>query len=303
MIINDQEGKILLALRAGPMHAFEIHERFPNSSSNYLSSLSKKNLIEEGVIGYKITALSREHCPTRRQPRVIEPVLQKQEQKPKAAPATIKVVPSFTTTKPVNKTEQTMLTPTAQALNGISRTLQILQYIEQNPNTTSRHISKALGFYFSESFIKGYIASGMVVVGHEDKNKTYTLKQGFNAERVHASRNIVREKKQFGFTTQKQLEDLVFGEKTPQLILDDEAIPTFGHVQTAAAPALTEKAVQATQKVRFAFTSEHTLIIQGVSYQDIELTPAQTEALFEFVESASLMMPTTGSFSIGGATL
>lgn len=55
-------------------------------------------------------------------------------------------------------------------------------------------------------------------------------------------------------------------------------------------------------RVRFAITSDHTIIIQGAADEDIELSPKQTEALVEFIESIAMTIP-AHSHSVGGASL
>ncbi|MDR2220988.1 MAG: hypothetical protein LBE24_10505 [Methylobacillus sp.] len=67
MLVTNVEGRILLALRAGPMDYLALVERF-----NFQSYVAVKKLIDKGMVKrfaegeYCLTPLGREHCPTRR---------------------------------------------------------------------------------------------------------------------------------------------------------------------------------------------------------------------------------------------
>jgi hypothetical protein len=67
---NSDKGRVMLALRAGPMYASQLTERFPNFHA------SRKTLELQGLIEckrglgavYALTEEGRRACPTRRAP-------------------------------------------------------------------------------------------------------------------------------------------------------------------------------------------------------------------------------------------
>lgn len=320
--------KKLQALRAGPMTSSEMTERFGNSMG--LKPLVAKGLIAEKDGIYKITESGRANCPNRvtNMPPAAKSVTKKQP----AALVTLQAAPPIRTTlKTESETEMSNKkteTPTA---------LLMLQCIGAYPDLTMPEIAKLIGKDCGPSYIPSYIERGHVLIEvNDNQKKSYRLADGMTAQEIYNYKKLQKEKelqakiaeptapnseqdKVPQFTASAEDKDYVLEVHSPAEMLDavnkmcaQATVDMLGeHAHEVLNPKVnlkpeSAKSVEAPSqppKIRFAITSEHTLIIQNLSFADIELSQEDTAALVEFIESASLILPVDSGFKLGGARL
>lgn len=288
MQLSESEIKTLQALRAGPMSSAELTDRFP--SGHAASKLVKRGLAEDLPQGFTITQQGREKCPTRRseQPVLLVPIIKKEN----------KVTEPTVTKEP--------------------KSHKMLSFIEQNPNCTMVEMIHALKDKdIGEAFIPGYIQRGHVLVNkNKDHKKTYQLAPGVTAKSAIESKGTwIAENKKSEQVTVKAATDTEAAAIIIQTIdknltelkaeaakpIKSEVIPTF------AAPVIdmaTNNQLAQNRKLKFAFTSDNTLMLFGLDYQPIELDADETERLIEFCDSVSMSIAVgSADHTVGGRTL
>lgn len=65
IVANSAEGRVLLALRAGPMESSEFHERWPTAGTQPAAKLIGRGLVEKTGNTYRLTEAGRAACPMR----------------------------------------------------------------------------------------------------------------------------------------------------------------------------------------------------------------------------------------------
>lgn len=321
----------LQAIKAGPISSSELTERFGTSMG--LKPLIDKGLITENNGIYKITELGREICPTRvkNMPPAVKSVTKKQP----ASLVTLQAAPPIRTTLKT-ESENDMTQQANDAKTNTPTALLMLQCIGAYPGLTVPEISKIIERQCGPSYIPSYIDRGHVVVAENASGKkTYSLLDGMTAQEVYnyreaaISQALKQKNEQISkpeaaqeavpeFTASAEDKDYVVNVSSASEMLNavnkmcaQATIEMLGeHAHLVINPKVdvqtgSPKPDEAPKrpKIRFAITSEHTLIICNASFQDIELSQEDTAALVEFIESASLILPVDSGFRIGGATI
>lgn len=226
----------------------------------------------------------------------------------------------------IEKKEEIMIVPKAG-----TTALSILRYIEDHPNCLGTEIAVALSLPTVSSYIKGYIKAGNVISTPIDKGNRksgvrYKLADGYSVRDAHRQGDVAVKLVEVNKNATKTTESATEIDKSATEMHEsatnvhksvaEEQVPTFGYAKpviektaeiTFPAPTADWGKVEAVlvgeePRVRFAITSEHTLIIQGKNFEDIELSPKDTEALVEFIESIAMTIP-AHNYKVGGASL
>lgn len=132
----------------------------------------------------------------------------------------------------------------------------MLKAMQHYPDSTMSEISALVDNKDAhEKYIPSYIKSGFVITSLNQQNrKTYRLKEGMTALDVYDWRGRRRQKAYAGLV---------------------KKVEQSGMVQ-----------VQAPKQFRVAYTSDHSLILTGLTDQPIEISPQNTQTLFEFISDS-----------------
>lgn len=171
--------------------------------------------------------------------------------------------------------------------------ISLIKYIEKNPACTMADMKTHVAASAEKNHIKTYINKGLIVVGKNSAGKaTHTLKNGLTVEDLLASRfnrapyNINQSAKTSEF------ECPVFIGNSTKFIKDapaqaEQKTPLANSALPSCAPLLAlyyAGSLKDAVDFKLAYTSEKTLILFGINANPVELTPAQTSKLMEFVE-------------------
>lgn len=245
MNLTQQQIKTLQALRAGPMDSSELQERYPTGHG--ANDLINMQLVTFNSGFYSLTQKGREACPTRRSAI------------PKLLPINLKATFMDNTDKP--------------------KSHRMLEYIAAHPNCTMANIRSALREKsLSEASIPSYIERGHVLTGrNQDDKRTYRLADGITVQGAIETRYA-----------KPATEPLKRAVLTPQM-----QVPSFLNAPAleVTKPTLVDHVNQevnqptAINAFRVAYTNDGCLILMGLNDygMPIELTPAQTNEVIEFI--------------------
>lgn len=189
-----------------------------------------------------------------------------------------------------------------------SKIQQILEYIEQNPSCSSP--SKLLGITGIDGFVGPYLHKGEVIKTGKGRESKYRLKDGLTALDILNNRKggtkppVISSSEIAEAVHEEHVPKFGMGEQASEAAADHTDSPkiTFPEPTADWGKVIGFSVGEFEPRVRFAITSEHTLIIQGASEEDIELSAKDTEALLMFIEGIAMTIPTHG-YSVGGASL
>lgn len=184
---------------------------------------------------------------------------------------------------------------------GIKTAQKILRLLFANTKASSPQVRKACNIAVIDSFIKPYLRKGYLS-RHLDDNKI-AIYQITPTGRLHGSADAL-----YAVGSQKSpnnnLAKPIIDTKASVVEPVSETIKALGNIIedmpiNHAAEQLNEgeikvhlnndtyidkpAAIEAAKPIRFAFTSDHTLMILGIDYSPIELSKADTDNLFDFV--------------------
>jgi len=303
MAVSGVLAQILQALRAGAIGASEAHARWPSGNISLLVSrgyVIRESIDEEGSV-LRITELGRKACPSRNplldkvnaQLKFVTPQ-QLARKQPAESLVTISPIPAerLVTKKPISEKENNVTylnDPTKKA-----RTLQVLEFIEKNPNCITKDIVDHFDFDNPVSYIRKFVSENKVistsVVGKQHR-KAYKLAEGLTAINIYIglSSEWPGEEKSIvdAQVDLSKIEPLVADEKTP---VEEYEIPAFltkaqADSNNVENPATLEQesteAKQPDSDYRFALTSDNTLLLIGKP--SIELNAQQTANLNNFL--------------------
>lgn len=288
MILCESQIKILRALRLKRIAAADMFETFPDGHA------IRMRLMEAGFIAFdgdhfQITLKGREVCPNQDLSVAIKPERIPMSQAgelfrrtPKWQQKEVelnKVELQRVEHKEIDVTENKASEPKPRAL-------QVLEFIENNPNCTSKQLNDAMDFDSPNSYIRHHIKNKKVIQQQTmGKKFTYKLADGLTANDVYGDGVKNKGKKD------KQVDSAPVTVETIGKVLD---IPQLINPAKAAedTPVVFEYEDEPETNVgkgfRISYTSDDCLIVSDDD-MDFELDPQKTKQLIQFVEKVRMI--------------
>jgi len=187
----------------------------------------------------------------------------------------------------------TIITPPPENDNMIeqkSKALKILEFLEQNPKSSSAVIMKATGALGVDSCIPSYLQSGDVIKEKPEGSTKFvwSLKPGMSALQIydaHRKGRSGRIKPAAAPVSNGIVKNVAMkvSQENPKDTLKPESIAQAAEPPAKTTPAPAQEPANGYGAFKVAFTSDGTLMLFGVTYQPVELSKDDTETLLDFI--------------------
>ena len=288
MILCERQIKILRALRLKRIAAADMFETFPNGQA------IRMRLMEAGLISFdgdyfQITLKGREVCPNEDLSAAIKPERIPMSQAGELFRKTPKWQQKQVELNKVElqRVEHKEIDVTENKASEIKpRALQVLEFIENNPNCTSKQLNDAVDFDSPNSYIRHHIKNKKVIQQQTlGKKFTYVLADGLTATDVYGQgvKNCGKKDKQVD-SAPVTVETIGKVLDIPQLIEQSENVedtPVVFEYED-------EPQTNVGKGFRVSYTSHDCLIVSGDD-MDFELNAQQTKQLIHFVEKVRMI--------------
>jgi hypothetical protein len=187
-----------------------------------------------------------------------------------------------------------------------SRTLRVLEYIEANPGCRNKEMEIALGFSSPTSYLTDHVKRGKVIRTFKSRGGAYQLAEGLTAAEIYSggynkywSRRKVAASDHELLSAAAPAGVLEINHKKTGKPLpvvqacraqDREMLRTEAGIEMVKKAALTLESLDEkigsieldASLLKFAYTTDKTLLLMGLTEKPIELSAAQTDDLIEF---------------------